>query len=127
MKERRKELRYSPTNAEDKLWKHLQKKQLNGLIFRRQHGIGPYVADFYHALSRTVIEIDGSVHLTPEVREKDQWREAFLKEHGYNSIRFSNQEVFHDIGDVLSRIVSSVDSVKQLPPCKGARGLTCEA
>lgn len=122
MKEKRKELRHSPTNAEDKLWKHLQNKKLHGLTFRRQHGIGPYVADFYHALSRTVIEIDGSVHLTPEVRENDQWREAFLKEHGYHVIRFSNQEVFHDIGDVLSRILSTVASVKQLPPCKGVRG-----
>jgi very-short-patch-repair endonuclease len=123
MKERRKELRHHPTNAEDKLWKHLEKKNLNGLIFRRQHGIGPYVADFYHALSRTVIEIDGGIHLKPEVREHDQWREAFLKEHGYNVLRFTNEEVCHDTGGVLSRILSVVAPVKQLPPCKGVRGL----
>ena len=121
MKERRKEFRHNPTNAEDKLWKCLKNKQLNGLIFRRQHGIGPYVADFYHALSRTVIEIDGSVHLTDEARENDQWREAFLIDHGYNVIRFTNQEVFHDTGGVLNKILT-VASVKQLPLVRGLGG-----
>jgi len=112
MKERRNFLRIHSTNAEDKLWKCLQNKKLNGHIFRRQHGIGPYIADFYHALSRTVIELDGLIHLNPEVRENDRWREGFLKDHGYTVIRFSNEEVFNDIGDVLSRILSAVTSVK---------------
>src|SRR5690606_41508171 len=67
---------------------------------------------FYHALSRTVIELDGLIHLNPEVRENDRWREGFLKDHGYTVIRFSNEEVFNDIGDVLSRILSAVTSVK---------------
>lgn len=112
MKERRKELRNSPTNAEDKLWKYLQNKKLNRLIFRRQHGIGPYVADFYHALSQTVIEIDGEIHSKPEVQENDQWREKYLTENGYKVIRFKNEEVLHDTGGVLSRILLSVTSMK---------------
>ena len=112
MKIRRKELRNNPTNAEDKLWRHLRNKQLFGLVFRRQHGIGPYVADFYHSRSRTVIEVDGEIHLSTEVRKADQHREEFLTEHGYKIVRFSNHEVLNDTGGVLKKILACVTSPK---------------
>ena len=73
MKERRYELRKERTKAEIILWEKLRKKRFSGLRFRQQHGIGPYVVDFYHAESMTVIELDGSIHNSPNVKEYDEW------------------------------------------------------
>src|SRR3990172_12711660 len=98
----------------------VQRKKLDGIIIRRQHGIGPYVVDFYHALSRTVIEIDGSVHDDEEVLEADRWREGYLLERGYKIMRFKNYEVISDINLVLQRIKTCVtDASSATPPCKG--------
>ena len=47
-KERRKELRSNATISEKRLWKFLNNKQQD-FKFRRQHGIGPYIVDFYLA------------------------------------------------------------------------------
>jgi len=55
----RSELRKNKTKAEKILWSQLRLKRLGGLRFRRQHGIGPYVVDFYQADSKIVIEVDG--------------------------------------------------------------------
>jgi len=60
--------------------------------------------DFYHALSMTVIELDGSIHETSKVLENDIWRERFLKEHGYKVIRFRNEEIYTNIDMVLKKI-----------------------
>jgi hypothetical protein len=50
-KERRKELRSNATISEKRLWKFLNKKQQD-FKFRRQHGIGPYIVDFYLAIKK---------------------------------------------------------------------------
>lgn len=108
MKQRRWELRNSMTDAEKTLWEFLRRKRLNGLRFRRQHGIGPYVADFYHAESMTVIEIDGSVHSDPDVADADEWREGYLREQGYQIIRFTNREVFENTDLVLETLLEFI-------------------
>ena len=55
-------LRLNLTPAEQKLWKALQKRQLNGLKFRCQHAIGSFIVDFYCPQCRLVIELDGDIH-----------------------------------------------------------------
>jgi len=45
------------------LWSHLKSKQLEGKKFRRQHGIGPFIVDFYCASEHLIIELDGQVHM----------------------------------------------------------------
>ena len=47
LKKQRKDLRNNPTPAEAVLWKALQKRQLAGRKFRRQHSVGHYILDFY--------------------------------------------------------------------------------
>jgi len=42
-----KNMRKEPTEAEDILWKHLRKLRNEGFIFRRQHPIDIFIADFY--------------------------------------------------------------------------------
>lgn len=103
-------LRKEPTPAEGLLWELLRKKQIAGFKFRRQHGIGPFVADFYCDAARLVIEIDGDIHLTPEVQEHDRMREEYLTDLGYEILRLKNEDVMADPDAALKQIVARLPS-----------------
>lgn len=60
---RERSLRLDQTEAERMLWARLRSRRLQGFKFRRQHRIGPYIADFVCPECRLVIELDGSQHL----------------------------------------------------------------
>ena len=64
----RQTLRSDGTAAEAVLWKSLQNRQILGKRFRRQHGIGRYIVDFYCPESRLVIELDGDAHYYSSAR-----------------------------------------------------------
>jgi very-short-patch-repair endonuclease len=96
------ELRNEPTQAEAKLWARLRALREEGIRFRRQHAIGPYVADFCAPRKKLVIELDGSQHWEQE--ERDQERTAYLKARGYNVIRFWNDMILNDIEGVMRAI-----------------------
>jgi very-short-patch-repair endonuclease len=64
-KEKRRRLRKEMPLAEVILWSQLRAKQLLGMKFRRQHGVGPYVLDLYCPEARLAIEVDGETHVTP--------------------------------------------------------------
>jgi hypothetical protein len=53
-----------------------------GLHFRRQHPVGPYITDFYCAAARLVIEIDGQVHDDNAAAVHDARRTAYLEKEG---------------------------------------------
>ena len=59
---RARELRQQSTEAEKKLWQHLCNRQLDGIKFRRQVPIGPYIADFAAVEALLIIELDGGQH-----------------------------------------------------------------
>ncbi len=61
-----------------KLWFYLRKKQL-GVKFRRQHGIGKYVVDFFCSERKLVIELDGDSHFSIEAQKYDEIRNLFIK------------------------------------------------
>ena len=98
---RRKELRRSSTPQELKLWLYLKNKNL-GVKFRRQHGIGPYIVDFYCKEKNLIIELDGSQHI--EAKEYDEERDAFIKNLNIKVLRFWNNEVDKNITGVLMKI-----------------------
>ena len=100
----RKELRNSLTRAEIVLWKYLQRRQLDGKKFRRQHSIGPYIADFYCPECRLIVEIDGSQHYDEEAVEYDRWRTEYMAERNIRVLRFQNREVFQNLQYVLEAI-----------------------
>ena len=77
---RRRQLRSEMTSSERRLWSRLRAKQFFGLRFRRQHGIGPYIVDFYCPERLIVIEVDGDVHAEESRKRKDQQRERNLKD-----------------------------------------------
>ena len=105
IKHRAIELRKEPTPAEGRLWSYLRKDQL-GVTFRRQHAIGPYIADFSAPSRKLVIELDGSQHLDQE--EFDAERTAFLASKGYRVLRFWNSDVMNKLTDVMAMILEEL-------------------
>ena len=103
-KEFRRELRNNLTPAEAILWKFLQNKQLNGKRFRRQHGVGPYILDFYCPSLKLAIELDGEQHFFEEGIAYDKIRTEYLNTFNIKVIRFENDEVLHQIENVLEEI-----------------------
>lgn len=98
------ELRRNQTDAEKALWIKLRNKQLEGVKFRRQQPIGPYIVDFVSFERRLVIEIDGGQHNEEEIRERDEERTTWLKGRGYQVLRFWNNEVLISMDSVLEMI-----------------------
>ncbi|HEX8993373.1 MAG TPA: DUF559 domain-containing protein [Anaerolineales bacterium] len=96
------ELRQRVTPAEIKLWSCLRALREQGVHFRRQHAIGPYIADFCAPGRHLVIELDGSQHVKQE--EQDRERTAYLRAHGYTVIRFWNDQVMNDLQGVMQAI-----------------------
>jgi very-short-patch-repair endonuclease len=102
IQQRARQLRREMTPAEKLLWSRLRNKRLDGLKFRWQHPLGPFIADFYCAACRLVVEIDGDIHdLQPE---RDAARTEQFEQYGYRVIRFRNEQVLNDIESVLAAI-----------------------
>ena len=102
------ELRHNTTPAENLLWKHLRKTQVQKYKFTRQHPIGPYFVDFCCRWARLVVELDGGHHATQQ--EFDTDRQQYLEAQGYRVIRFWNNEVFENLEGVLFRIVEALEA-----------------
>lgn len=101
---RARELRRNMTEGEQALWKLLRHKRLGGLRFRRQAPIGPYIADFFCASAKLIVEVDGEPH-ADEVRiRRDELRTRWLEVHGCRVIRFWNIEVFKQPDIVVDAI-----------------------
>lgn len=94
-------LRIEMTFAERQLWFRLSSKQLRSLKFRRQHGVGPYIVDFYCPEKGVVIEVDGNTHTDEDQKIKDKERERYLESLGLQVIRYTNQEVLKNLDGVL--------------------------
>ena len=106
-------LRANMPKPEEILWQRIRRKQL-GVKFRRQHGIGRYIVDFYCAELKLVIEIDGDSHFSDEEKEKDTIRDAFMETLGIKVLRFTNEEVMKQTESVLERLFSLVRSSNPL-------------
>jgi very-short-patch-repair endonuclease len=109
------------TPAEQMLWRALRGGRLQGLKFRRQHGVGQYVLDFYCAAARLAVEVDGSVHDDPEQAVRDELRTEQLNAYGRSVLRFRNDEVFRDLDSVLTRIAEAAahrlnPTIAEAPP-----------
>jgi len=103
-KEFRKKLRSNMTPAEAILWNALKKSQLQGRKFRRQHGIGSFIVDFYCPAEKLVIELDGQVHFNPISSLNDEERDKTLERLGFRVIRFENKLVIKNLEGDLQEI-----------------------
>ena len=112
LKEYAKENRNHPTEAEELLWNILSGKGFDGLKFRRQHIVGQYIVDFACLNKGLVIELDGRHHSLPPTVDDDVVRTSFLKEQGYQVIRFTNDQILYHLDNVLKEIREA-----SKPPC----------
>jgi very-short-patch-repair endonuclease len=97
-------LRKQMTDAEVILWSYLRRGLLTGLRFRRQHPIGPYVADFAGVSARLVVEIDGDTHFSADEKAYDRSRDAYIRYRGWRVLRVTNMEVYRNLSGVLDII-----------------------
>jgi very-short-patch-repair endonuclease len=99
------------TDAEKKLWRALRRDQIDGLHFRRQHAVGPYVLDFYCPALRLAIELDGGQHALRTAADARRTRRLNAK--GIVVLRFWNNDVHGNLEGVLSEIARIVKNRKR--------------
>jgi very-short-patch-repair endonuclease len=89
---------------ERRLWWALRDSRLDGLKFRRQHPLGPFVLDFYCHAARLAVEVDGGSHDIAGRKESDVRRDAWLKDRGIHTLRLPARLLEDDPAMVLARI-----------------------
>ena len=108
-----KQLRKEMTKEERHLWYDFLRNY--PVRFSRQKVLGKYIADFYSAEARLVIELDGSQHYVPSNQSKDSERTAFLEGYGLTVLRIPNNEVSQNFPGVCAYIDAAVrQSLSQL-------------
>ena len=106
-------LRKNMTKEEKHLWYDFL--HTYPIRFSRQKILGKYIADFYCAEAKLVIELDGSQHYTDENTKKDTIRTNVLEQFGLRVIRIPNNFVNQQFEDVCTYIDNAVkQSLSQL-------------
>lgn len=82
------QLRREQTIYEKKLWEILRDHKMSGFHFRRQHPIGPFIADFACIQAKLILELDGNSH--DDRQDYDANRDFVLREWGWKVLRFPN-------------------------------------
>lgn len=106
-KQLRQQLRTAMPLSEKILWARIRNQQL-GVKFRRQHGIGRYVVDFYCPEHKLIIELDGDSHYQDEAQEYDAIRDEFMSALGLQVMRFTNSELMENPEVVVMKIYDYV-------------------
>jgi len=115
------ELRRGSTEAEQRLWYRLRAHRSNGLKFRRQHPVPPYVLDYFCAEAQLGIEVDGSQH----DEAIDTARTSFLASQGIRLLRFWDNDVLLRMDAVLEAILHTVGERTLTPtPLPEGEGLS---
>ncbi len=109
---RARNLRQIMTPAERKLWHALRNRRFMGLKVRRQVPIGPYIADFYCAEHRLVIEADGGGH----GRGRDAARDRFLAANGLRTLRLWNSDILCNLSGALDLIAIAAQPIDPRRP-----------
>jgi very-short-patch-repair endonuclease len=108
-------LRSDMTGPETRLWSRLRARQLQRLKFRRQHGIGPYIVDFYCPEQSLVIEVDGDSHADADQIVKDQLRDRYFQSLGLHVIRYFNDDIVKNLDGVLEDLAERLSSGSTSP------------
>lgn len=113
LKQKARVLRSTMTDAEEKLWFHLRRKQILGVQFYRQKSVGKYIVDFLAPSVGLVIEADGGQHA--EAMDHDKRRTVFLTSAGLHVMRFNNLQILNQTQDVLDMIYRFINNRQSLP------------
>src|SRR5262249_26201487 len=101
-----KQLRVDSTDAERRLWGALRNRRLDGYKFRRQHPIGPFVADFPCTEQNLIVEADGGQHAD---NPDDERRTAWLESQGWRVVRFWNHEILQNSESVIDTVLAVLE------------------
>lgn len=104
----RRKLRRYATPAEKLFWAHVTDRQFLNLKFRRQHGVGKYIIDFYCPEKKLAIEIDSDTHAG---LEQDATRTAYLESLGYHVIRYHNRDIMQNVDGVFEDLIQKLESL----------------
>ena len=104
---RAKKLRREMSLPEVLLWRELRRSP-DGFHFRKQHGAGNYIPDFFCARANLAIEVDGWSHDMGDRPARDDARDAWLSERRIDTIRYPAREVLKSPSDVAESIVALV-------------------
>jgi len=114
-------LRQAPTRAEAAVWALLRGSRL-GARFRRQQPVGPYIADFYCAGARLIVELDGPQHGDdPSI---DAARDHWLATRGYRVLRLPNAMALGDQDRLLRTLGGALRAAGISPLSNGGRRTT---
>ncbi len=102
--ERSRQLRRDMTDVEKKLWQSLRGGKIEGVSFRKQHPIGPYVVDSCAPAVGLIVELDGGQHAEPARQQKHGALTAWLELQGFLVLRFWNNDVMGNFEGVLESI-----------------------
>ena len=71
-------------------------------MFRADGERRMFIPDFYCAEVKLIVEVDGSVH--DQQKDYDAFRTDILADMGFTVLRFKNEDILHDIENVLKKI-----------------------
>ena len=89
------------------MWFLLRDRRLDGVKFRRQVPLGPYILDFVCFERRLVVEVDGGQH-ADSVR--DEIRDAHVQAEGFRVVRYWNNDVLKNPEGVLTDILGQLEA-----------------
>ena len=96
-------LRREMTKEERRLWYEFLKDL--PVTVNRQKVLGRYIADFYCAAAKLIIEVDGTQHFEDAGLAADQVRDAYFSELGLQVLRYPNNEVNENFEGVCEDIL----------------------
>jgi FdhD protein len=110
------------TKGETLLWYELRDLRPEGLKFRRQSPIGPYVADFVCFDPKVVVEVDGDHHETGKGKRHDANRDAYLKESGFLVLRYDASDALDRAWHIAQDVKSKAGALPRLPHPRPSAG-----
>ncbi|TIQ35131.1 MAG: endonuclease domain-containing protein [Mesorhizobium sp.] len=127
MRQKARSLRIHATKAESLLWYELRELKTDGLKFRRQSPIGPYIVDFVCPSVKLIVEVDGDLHETEAGKRHDLNRDFYLQSLGYVVLRIDEPDVINSAWHVAQFVKSEAERVagdpsrplRGHPPLKG--------
>ncbi len=109
-----KRLRRGQTDAERKMWRLLRPFRDDGIPFRRQAPVGPFIVDFVWLSGRLVIEVDGGQHNMLQGEAIDRKRTSWLSSQGFEVLRFWNNDVLRNGEGCQQVIAEAIEKRRKL-------------
>jgi very-short-patch-repair endonuclease len=108
------------TGGEEVIWEIVRAGRIGGCKFKRQVLFGLYVAGFWCAEAKLVIEIDGRTHDDPLRVLKDADRDRWFARNDIRILRLSNEDVVGSTGWAEDRIREAM-ALTAPSPCVAAQ------